>query len=110
DQYWIGRFGFGWVDNAKQFVYAFEGTIAPVVWVDRDAVPTSQLSTLDQLLEPAWKGKIIMQDPRGAGSGSGALGFMYATKGADFVTKFLQQEQSIVDQQSAVAEALARGT
>jgi iron(III) transport system substrate-binding protein len=110
DQNWIGGFGFGWVDTAKQYVYAFEATIAPVVWVDRDAVPTSQLSTFEQLLDPAWKGKIIMQDPRVAGSGSGALGFMYATKGADYVTKFLQQDLNIVDQQAAVAEALARGT
>jgi len=110
DQYWIGRFDFGWVDKAKQYVYAFEGTIAPVVWVDRDAVPSSQLSTFDQLLDPAWKGKIVMSDPRVAGSASGAIGFMYGTKGADYLTKFLQQDLTIVDQQPAVAEALARGT
>jgi iron(III) transport system substrate-binding protein len=107
---WVAGFDFGWQDKGHQYSYAFEGTLAPVVWVDRSAVPQSQLSSFDQLLDPAWKGKILAQDPRGAGSGSGSLGFMYATKGPDFVQKFLQQELTIVAEQAQVAEQLVRGS
>lgn len=115
DAKWVGGFGGGnaldgWIDQDAQYVFAFDATVNFHMVVNRDQVPEAELSTLDQLLDPRWKGKIVFHDPRTTGAGSGVVGHFLITKGEDWLRRFYAQDLVIVSDTRQVAEALARGS
>src|SRR5207244_3788308 len=90
--------------------YAFVAPIEVFVKVNRDVVPESRLSKVDQLLDPQWKGKIAFDDPRRAGSGIGLLSHFVRVKGEDFAIKLLQQDLVLARDTRQLADWLVRGT
>src|SRR3989337_1854088 len=64
DTKWVSGFESGWADKDRQLVYAYQGSISYIVWVNRSMVPESELSKVEQLVDPKWKGKIAAGDPR----------------------------------------------
>ena len=107
---WLGGDDLAWQDNEKQYIFFLEGRLSFTMYVNRDIVPVSELSTYDQLLDPKWKGKIVSADPR-SGSGSSAKSLMYllAVKGEDYVRKLIAQDLVLM-QGRAIVEALARAS
>ncbi|MFZ4215052.1 hypothetical protein ACOZB2_27070, partial [Pantoea endophytica] len=69
DKNWLGGFSAGFLDKKQQFIYAFQAGKQNNVNIDRSVIPESQLSSLDGLLDPKWKGKIAILDPRTRGNG-----------------------------------------
>src|SRR4029450_3656446 len=66
-KYWWG--GHIWADNAKKYVYSFTAYMTETVWSNSTLVKPEEISSWDSLLDPKWKGRIVILDPRSPGSG-----------------------------------------
>jgi len=104
---WWG--GHIWADNAKRFIYSFTAYVTETLWYNTILAKPDEITSYDQLLDPKWKGKIAILDPRTAGSGESTWGFLWKIKGEEFLKKLAQQEMMIGRNQRQLAEALARG-
>lgn len=104
---WWG--GHMWADNAKRFIYSFTAYVTETLWCNTSLVKPDEITSYDQLLEPKWKGKIVILDPRTPGSGESTWGFLWKLKGEQFLAKLAAQEMMVGRNQRQLAEALARG-
>jgi iron(III) transport system substrate-binding protein len=95
DEYWHGGFDFGFLDNEDKFVFAFNGNLEVTAWVNRASISATELSSPKQLIDPKFKGKMVMDDPRSAGPGLNRLTSLLKAYGEDYVQKLLA-DQSIV--------------
>ena len=68
---WNGGFDAGWPDEAKQWGYGFVSDLGQALWIDTNQVQPGEMKTLQDFLNPKWKGKIAMADPRINGFGYG---------------------------------------
>ena len=95
DKAWYGGLDGGWMDNEKSFVFAFEATVTPAMFVNWDFVSHDDFRAYDDVLKPQFAGKIVWDDPRLPGQGSAAAQRILINFGADFLTR-LFTEQKIV--------------
>lgn len=95
DSKWSGGLDAIWADDQKQYMPDFIGQGDYTAYVNRDVVTTDQLSSDTQLLDPQWKGKMSIQDPRG-GAGLGTLTTMLVLYGEDYVRQLLTQQDLVV--------------
>lgn len=71
----------------------------------------TDIKTADDLLDPKYKGKIVIHDPGNPSAGSGSIATMLVLKGADYVQKLLHDQQPIiVDGAAALQAAMDDGT
>lgn len=108
DSKWHGGFEDGWGDKGRKYVYAPLGFVVFSVLVNRDLVPEPELNSLDQLLDPKWKGKIVTLDPRLGGPAAASLQALLIGKGEDYLRELLAQDLAIKSEGEWV-EAMARG-
>jgi len=104
---WWG--GHLWVDNEKKYVYSFAAYITETLWYNSDLVKPEEIASYDSLLEPKWRGKIAILDPRTAGSGESTWGFLWKIKGEQYLTRLAAQEMTVGRNLRQLAEGLARG-
>jgi iron(III) transport system substrate-binding protein len=71
-------------------------------------VPASELSSLDDLLKPAFKGKIAIYEPREANNGSLQLADILQNKSDAFVRELLQ-DATYVDSPAQLVDFVASG-
>ena len=110
DQYLHGGVDFGFIDVEKRYIYAFIGQLQPLVFTNRTSVPISQLTTPRQIIDPKFRGKIVIEDPRVVGPGSARVGGLLTAYGEDFVRKlFAEQEPVLTRDPRQVVEWLIRG-
>lgn len=69
DAAWIGGFEGGFLDSGKTHVFAFQAGLQNNLNIDRAQIPEAELSSLEDLLDPKWAGRIALLDPRNRGSG-----------------------------------------
>ena len=105
-QWWGGHM---WVDNAKRFVYTFQAYLSEVIWYNTELVKPTEIRSLDDFLNPKWKGKIGYLDPRTPGAGDSTWAFMWKVKGEDYLKKLVAQDLYLGRDQRLLAENLARG-
>jgi len=80
------------------------------VYVNRDLVPESELSRIDQLWDPKWSGKIAIFEPRVPSPGSQAMATWLMSKGEDRLRAFMQDQQlAVTDDRRQLAEWVVRG-
>ncbi len=109
DSKWLGGLDGIWADKGRTHLLAFLRTGSVVAYVNRDLVPESDFRSATDLLDPRWKGKIVLQDPRG-GSGLGDLTVLLITQGEDFVRRLLSEQAVVVTSDTRQqAEWVARG-
>jgi iron(III) transport system substrate-binding protein len=100
-----GRFS----DNDGSYIFAFIAYANPAVFVNRDFIPEADLQSIEQLTDPRWKGRIVLQDPRG-GSGLLTLSAFLKAYGEGFVRDLLvNQEPVVTSDNRQQAEWLTRG-
>jgi ABC-type Fe3+ transport system substrate-binding protein len=110
EKYWWG--GHIWEDNVKtnRFLYSFiadAGTGG--FWYNTDLAKPDEIRSLDDFLNPKWKGKIGFLDPRTPGSGQSIWSFLWDVKGEDYLRKLVQQDLFVSRDQRQLADALAKG-
>jgi iron(III) transport system substrate-binding protein len=104
---WWG--GHIWVDNAKKYIYSFTGYMTETVWYNSTLVRPEEIVSWDSLLDPKWKGRIAILDPRSPGSGESTWAFLLKIKGEQFLTKLAAQEMMVGRNLRQLGEAVARG-
>jgi iron(III) transport system substrate-binding protein len=98
-----------WADNAKEYMRNFLAYGSSQIMVNRDLVTADAFSSGKQLIDPKWKGKIVLQDPRG-GSGLGSVTTIMVAYGEDFLKTLLsQQAVAVTAENRQEAEWLVRG-
>ena len=68
DAHWRGGFEAGFLDRDKNLAYAFTLVRSVGLFVNADRVKPDELKSIKDLLDPKWKGKIAISDPRVIGS------------------------------------------
>ena len=105
-QWWGGHI---WTDNARKYIYSFTAYVTETVWYNSDLVKPEDITSYDQLLDPKWKGKIAILDPRTPGSGESTWGFLWKIKGEHYLKKLAAQEMIVGRNLRQLAEMVARG-
>jgi len=105
-QWWGGHL---WVDNAKRFVYSFQAYLSEVIWYNTDLVKPNEIRSMDDFLNPKWKGRIGYIDPRTPGAGDSTWSFMWQVKGEDYLKNLVAQDLYLGRDQRLLAESLAKG-
>ena len=82
------------VDQEQQYIFWAEGTVVPALALAQNVDP-KEFSSYWDLLQPKWRGKIVMGDPQtgGTGAAGGLMLFYQKTLGADFTAKFYRETQ-----------------
>ena len=104
---WWG--GHIWADSAKRFVYSFTAYMSETIWYNTTLVKPEEINSWDSLLDPKWKGKIVILDPRSPGSGESNWAFLLRIKGEPFLTKLAAQDMTVDRNLRQLGEAVARG-
>jgi iron(III) transport system substrate-binding protein len=104
---WWG--GHIWTDRAKMYVYSFTAYVTETAWYNSTLVKPEEIASYDDLLNPKWKGKIAILDPRTPGSGESTWAFLWKLKGEQFLTKLAAQDMLVGRNLRQLAEAVARG-
>ena len=109
---WLdGRFH--WLDaDTQQFLFAFAANASKSdITYNTDLVDPNDIQTLQDLLDPKYKGQIIMRDPRLAGVGSVVLDYWtHPDVGEEFLRTLLtEMDVTIANDARQAAEQLALG-
>jgi len=106
---WFGGFDKAFLDSEKKYIFAFQAQITPQVLVNREFVSEKDLNTIKGLLDPKWKGKIAINDPRVDGAGNGRIALWAGQLGEEFVRGLLKQDLTLTRDDRQLADWLARG-
>ena len=68
-------------------------TITPIGYINTSSVAPDELRSVDDLLNPKWKGKLASYDPSVNGGGLIAGSVIYTVKGADFAKQLYQGQE-----------------
>jgi iron(III) transport system substrate-binding protein len=105
--HWWG--GHIWADNAKRYVYSFTAYMTETVWYNSTLVKPEEINSWDSLLDPKWKGKMVILDPRTPGSGESNWAYLLRIKGEPFLAKLAAQDMMVGRNLRQLGEAVARG-
>lgn len=106
-KHWWG--GHIWADNAKKFIYGFTAYMTETIWHNSTLVKPEEINSWDALLDPKWKGKIAILDPRSPGSGESTWAFLLRIKGEGYLAKLAAQEMMVGRNLRQLGESVARG-
>ncbi len=101
-----------WADNqtGKNMLYSFVAQITPSVYYNTKLVKPQEVRSYNDLLDPKWKGKIGLRDPRVPGGGLAMWAFLLDLKGEEYIKKLAQQEMFVSRNARQIADALAKGS
>lgn len=98
-----------WVDKDKT-ILPFLGFAIDWALINTDMVKQAELKSLRDLLNPKWKGKLLMYDPAATGVGGKLFGTIGTFgPGFDFWREFARQEPVIMRDHRLMAEWIAQG-
>ncbi len=106
--WWRGQLTFLDPDTKTYFVPR-EYVTAPLA-INTELVKPEEMKSWNDLLNPKWKGKIIILDPTISGGGQDLMSMLaYKVMNWDFVLRLAQQEPTILQDTRQMAEWVARG-
>jgi ABC-type Fe3+ transport system substrate-binding protein len=104
---WLGGWDGLYADRGKQYLPGFTGQVSRTAYLNTSLVSPQDVTTEEDLLDPRWKGKIVLQDPRG-GAGLAILTTFLVVDGEDFVRALLRQDLIVSSDNRQIAEWLVR--
>jgi iron(III) transport system substrate-binding protein len=111
DKAWYGGYDSIYSDKAKKYFIGFGLIGGPLAWVNRDIIPESELSSMQQLTDPKFKGKVTTLDWRG-GSASNNFALLLADPkyGPDYIRTLVMTNGIVVtDNSRQQVDWLVRG-
>lgn len=98
-----------WVDPEHTHI-AYFAIPQPGIFINTDMVKPAEMTSYNNLLEPRWKGKIVMDDPTLGGSGNSWVTAMAELiMDRDYLRKLAAQEPLLLRDNRQEAEWVARG-
>lgn len=104
--WWDGQYQFA--DRENKYVFVFIVDSSPAIAYNTKLVDPKQLTSYNDLLDPKWTGKIVMQDPRTRGAGNARWFFYLQSMGQDYLKKLAKQLVLTRDERQS-AEWIASG-
>lgn len=98
------------VDPQEQYILRLFRTVANALFINADQVKPDELKSVQDLVNPRWKGKISTEDPTAPGSGIAGAGKFYNDMGPEFVKKlYIDQAPLFTRDRRMLSDSLARG-
>jgi iron(III) transport system substrate-binding protein len=99
------------IDPEQKYILRLFSTVSDELFINSDYVKAGEIRSIQDLLDPRWKGKISTEDPTTSGSGGNLAGRLYADVGPEFVKRFyIDQTPLISRDRRLLSDSLARGT
>lgn len=100
------------VDPKERYVLRLYNYISSgMLYLNRQQVPAGSFKSVQELLDPRWKGKISSMDPTVSGPGQAEATRFYLQLGEDFVRRlYLEQKPVFSRDKRQIVDWLARGT
>ena len=96
--------------DPTKFVFTYSHEVSYSGFRNITVIPELNLDTLDTLLDPRLKGKIIIRDASEPNAGSFSLSPLYKAKGGAFVTKLLRDmDAKILENPQQIDTTIMRG-
>ncbi|MEK7214645.1 MAG: extracellular solute-binding protein, partial [Chloroflexota bacterium] len=109
DGKWERGWEFGWVDKEKQYAYGFGMNVPLQWWMNTDLVKEGEIKSINDLLAPKFKGKIIFTDIRSGFTATQATA-LRLNLGEDFLKKLYQDQQPVYQRDNRLlTEAMVKG-
>ncbi len=99
-------------DDARTYNLAFGGYVIPPFAFNTNLVKKDDIRSFWDLLDPKWRGKILMFDPRqpGAGLASATFAYVQPSLGKEFLRRLLSEQKiTLVRNYRQLLEEVARG-
>jgi iron(III) transport system substrate-binding protein len=110
DASWRGGFEAGFLDKDRRLAYAFTLVRAAGTFVNVDRVKEGDLKSVKDLLDPKWKGKIAISDPRVIGSTFWPLTIARLKVGDDIMKQLLVDQEPVLSRdRNQLTEFMVRG-
>jgi len=98
------------IDPQEKYILRLFNVVSANLYINTDHVNPKEIRSANDLLNPKWKGKISVLDPR-SGSGASTAAILYHHFGEEYVKKFyIDQKPAMTRSRRQVADWLARGT
>ncbi len=98
-----------WVDVEKRYHLAFFAVPKSGVVINGQMVTQKDINSYYDLLDPRWKGKILINDPTVSGAGNAWFTPLAEEIGLEYFSKLLRQEPLVLRDQRLMTEWVARG-
>lgn len=110
DKGWIDSYEKGYPDDDKKWGYALTRQRYKGVWINTDLVKEGEITKFDDLLDPRWKGKVLIGDARTKGSAFLSFTAVRAKRGdADMTTIIKDLEAAVLVDSRQLVEQMVRG-
>ncbi len=109
-KYFLGN-KYLWADKERQYILGFRPNVTTQICINTDLVKPGEVKTCRDVLDPKWKGRIVMGDPTAAGTTERFVSTTYENPklGIEFLRALARQEPVIVKDERLGAEWVARG-
>lgn len=107
--------GNAWRDKRLPFfdkdgkIFMYLSRVNPHLLINKDLVKPEEIKSWRNLLEPKWKGKILLYDPSINGPGNSCMTIVHEIMGIDYLKELAKQEPVINRDMRMQVEWVARG-
>ncbi|MSQ28706.1 MAG: ABC transporter substrate-binding protein [Dehalococcoidia bacterium] len=109
DKVWDGGFDVQWCDVEKKFAFFLDRDVNRTVYINTDLVKPSEFTSVEDLANPKFKGKLLLPDPR-QGAMRLPMSTLWINGKKDLIKKLIiDQEPQIIRDRRQHVEALIRG-
>jgi len=118
DKNWFAGFAAGFMDDDEKYLYAASGQSTAFGYVNRACLSAAEFDSLDDLMKPELKGKVVFHDPTIPGESTQILGALamvkdeawlkdlFTSHGVTFSRDYRQMSEWLVNCSKPVAIAL----